>query len=90
MAFSPLSPQAEQKEYDKYFANQLQMYVSKTFTKAKKSVLYAEYPSNELKISFIQIGEHIFHNLLISSSKLRKWNIKFIMLNVIGDQPYFM
>ena len=66
------------------------MYVNKTFTKAKKSVLYAEYPSNELKISFIQIGEHIFHNLLISSSKLRKWNIKFIMLNVIGDQPYFM
>ena len=66
------------------------MYVNKTFTKAKKSVLYAEYPSNELKISFIQIGEHIFHNLLISSSKLRKWNLKFIMLNVIGDQPYFM
>ena len=59
MAFSPLSPQAEQKEYDKYFANQLQMYVSKTFTKAKKSVSYAEYPSNELKILFIQM-ENIF------------------------------
>ena len=35
------------------------MYVNKTFTKAKKSVLYAEYPSNELKILFIQM-ENIF------------------------------
>ena len=31
------------------------MYVSKTFTKAKKSVLRAEYPSNELKNQFIQM-----------------------------------
>ena len=34
-------------------------YVSETFTKAKKSVLCAEYPSNELKIIFIQM-ENIF------------------------------
>ena len=51
--------QAELKENDEYFANHLQMYVSKTFTKAKKSVLCAEYPSNELKIPFIQM-ENIF------------------------------
>ena len=51
--------QAELKENDEHFANHLQMYVSKTFTKAKKSVLCAEYPSNELKILFIQI-ENIF------------------------------
>ena len=51
--------QAELKEDDEHFANHLQMYVSKTFTKTKKSVLCAEYPSNELKILFIQI-ENIF------------------------------
>ena len=42
-----------------YFANHLQTYVSKTFPKAKKYVLCAEYPSNELKIIFIQM-ENIF------------------------------
>ena len=41
ICFSPLSPQAEQKEDVEYFANHLQMYVSKTFTKAIKSA-YAE------------------------------------------------
>ena len=51
--------QAELKENDEHFANHLQMHVSKTFTKAKKSILCAEYPSNELKILFIQI-ENIF------------------------------
>ena len=59
ICFSPLSPQAEWKEDDKHFANHLQMYESKTFTEPKKSVLCAEYPSNELKIQFIQM-EHIF------------------------------
>ena len=44
ICFSPLSPQAEQKEDDEYFTNHLQMYVSRTFTKAKKSVICAEYP----------------------------------------------
>ena len=44
VCFSPLSPQAEQKEDDEHFANHLQMYVSRTFTKAKKSVICAEYP----------------------------------------------
>ena len=44
ICFSPLSPQAEQKEDDEHFANHLQMYVSRTFTKAKKSVICAEYP----------------------------------------------
>ena len=36
------------------------MYVSKTFTKVKKSVLWAEYPSNELKILFIQMEDIFF------------------------------
>ena len=44
VCFSPLSPQAEQKEDDEHFANHLQMYVSRTFTKAKKSVICSEYP----------------------------------------------
>ena len=44
VCFSPLSLQAEQKEDDEHFANHLQMYVSRTFTKAKKSVICAEYP----------------------------------------------
>ena len=35
---------AEWKEGDEHFANHLQMYVSRTFTKAKKSVICAEYP----------------------------------------------
>ena len=59
ICFSPLHPQAEEKENDEHFANHLQMYVSKTFTKAKKSVLCAEYPSNGRKIPFIQM-ENIF------------------------------
>ena len=44
VCFSFLSPQAEQKEDDEHFANHLLMYVSRTFTKARKSVLCAEYP----------------------------------------------
>ena len=44
ICFSPLSPHAEQKEDDEHFANNLQIYVSRTFTKDKKSVIYAEYP----------------------------------------------
>ena len=44
ICFSPLSLQAEQKEDDEHFANHLQMYVSRTFTKAKKSVICSEYP----------------------------------------------
>ena len=62
ICFSPLSPQAEQKEDDENFPNHVQMYVSKTFTKAKKSVLCAEYPCNELKIPFIQM-ENIFFTI---------------------------
>ena len=38
------------------------MYASKTFIKAKKSVLCAEYPSNKLKIPFIQM-ENIFFRI---------------------------
>ena len=44
VCFRPLSPQAEQKEDDEHFANHLQMYVSRTLTKAKQFVIYAEYP----------------------------------------------
>ena len=43
------------------------MYVSKSFTKAKNSVLCAEYPSNELQIPFIQMENIFFPNLLINS-----------------------
>ena len=60
MCFSPLSLQKEQKQDDEHFANHLQMNVSKTFTKAKKFVLFAEYPSNELKIPFIQMENMFF------------------------------
>ena len=43
VCFSPLSPQAEQKEDDEHFVNHLHMYVSKNFTKAKKSAICSEY-----------------------------------------------
>ena len=56
---SPLSPQAEYKEDDGHFANRFQIYVSSTFTKARKSVIWEEHPYYELKIPFIQI-EKIF------------------------------
>ena len=59
MALNPVSPQAEQKGNDEHFADHLQMYVSKTFTKDRKSVLCAEYPSTGLKILLIQM-ENIF------------------------------
>ena len=60
MALSPRSRQAEYKEDSEHFANHLQMYVSKTFIKVKKTVLCAEYPSNELKIPFIQMENRFF------------------------------
>ena len=44
VCFSPLSPQAEQKEDGEHFANHLQMYVSRTFIMAKKSVTSSKYP----------------------------------------------
>ena len=44
------------------------MYISKTFTNAKKSVLCAEYSSNELKNPFIQM-ENIFFQFL----KIELW-----------------
>ena len=45
ICFSPLSPQAEQKGNDEHFADHLQMYVTRAFTKAKKSVICAKYHS---------------------------------------------
>ena len=41
---APLSPRAEQKEDGEHSANHLQIYVSRTFIKAKKSVICTEYP----------------------------------------------
>ena len=54
VCFSPLSSQAEYKEYDERFANHLQIYVGRTFTKAKKICNMLRIP-NELKILFIQM-----------------------------------
>ena len=74
--FSPLSPQAEQKQDDEQFVNDLQIYVSRTFTKAKRYVLSAEYPISskfhlsKCKIYFFQFidkflkieeVEHLIH-----------------------------
>ena len=42
--FGLLSPQAKQKDDDEHFANHLQIYVSRTFTKTERSVICAEYP----------------------------------------------
>ena len=36
ICFSPLFPQAEQKEDDEHFASHLQIYLSRTFTKTRK------------------------------------------------------
>ena len=44
VCFSLLSPQSEQKEDNEHFANNFQMYLSRTFAKAKKSVICSEYP----------------------------------------------
>ena len=44
ICFSFLFPQAEQREDDEHFANYFQMYVSRTFTKTKKSVICAKQP----------------------------------------------
>ena len=52
---SPLRPQ---KDDDEQFANHLQMYVSRTFSKAKKICNMRRIP-NGLKIPFIQM-ENIF------------------------------
>ena len=50
--FSLLSPQTEKKQDDEHFANHIQIYVSRAFTKAQKSVLCAKIHS-ELKTPFI-------------------------------------
>ena len=60
VCFSPLSPQAEQKEDDEHFANHLQMYVRRT--KAKKSLLCAEYPSKSSKFHLSKL-ENIFFTI---------------------------
>ena len=44
VCFSPRYLQLEKKEDNEHFAKHLQMYVSTTFTTAKKSVICAEYP----------------------------------------------
>ena len=44
VCFSPQSPQVEWKEDDEHFANHLQMYASRTFIRAKNSVICIEYP----------------------------------------------
>ena len=44
VCISPLSPQTEYKKDDEHFANHLQMYLSRTFSKAKNSVICSEYP----------------------------------------------
>ena len=87
ISFSPLFPQAEQKEDDEHFANHQQMYVSRTFTKAKKSVLCAEYPiSSKFHFSkwktyfsqfiddFLKIGEVEY---LIHHAKFNIWPASF-------------
>ena len=65
ICFSPLSPQTEQKEDHEHFANHLQMYVSRTFTNTKKSVICAEYPRS-LKFHLSK-WKKFFPNLLINS-----------------------
>ena len=59
------------------------MYVSKTFTKAKKSVLCAEYSSNELKIPFIQM-ENIFSQLIDKFFKIEEveYLIHYVKFNM--------
>ena len=52
VSFSPLSPQEDWKADDEHFANHLHMHVSRTFTKARKYVICAEYPmSSKLHLS---------------------------------------
>ena len=58
--FSPLSPQAEYKKDDEHFANHLQMYLSRTFTKAKKSVIISKFHLSKWETYFSQfIDKHL-------------------------------
>ena len=60
MTLIPLSPQAEQKEDDEHFANHLQIYVSKTFTKTKKICIMRRIPLQWAQNSIYPNGKHIF------------------------------
>ena len=74
VCFSPLSPQAEQKEDDEHFANHLQMYVSRTFTKAKKSVICAEYPmSSKFHLSKWKTYFSQFIDKYLKIKSLKAW-----------------
>ena len=84
--FSPLSPQAEYKKDDEHFANHLQMYVSRTFTKAKKSVICAEYPmSSKFHLSKWKtyFSEFIERFLKIEEAEYLILYVKFKMWQVI-------
>ena len=78
--FYPLFLQAEQKEDDEHFANHLQMYVRRT--KAKKSLLCAEYPSKSSKFHLSKL-ENIFFTIywqFILSNLHKDWKLGFWML----------
>ena len=87
ICFSPLSPQAEWKEDDEHFANHLQMYVIRTFTKAKKSGICAEYPMSskfylsKWKTYFSQFIEKFLKieevEYLILYVKFKMWQVIF-------------
>ena len=60
VCISPLSPQAEYKKDDEHFANHLQMYLSRTFTKAKKSVIISKFHLSKWETYFSQfIDKHL-------------------------------
>ena len=92
ICFSPLFPQAEWKEDDEHFAKHLQMYISRTFTKAKKSRICAEHPmSSKLHLSkwktyFSQFIEKFLKievaEYLILYVKFKMWKVIFYVISL--------
>ena len=80
ICFSPLSPQAEEKEDDEHFANHLQMYVSKTFTKAK-NLYYARNTHPMSSKFYLQLNDKFFKTeeveYLIHYVKFNMWPALF-------------
>ena len=97
--FGLLSPQAKQKDDDEHFANHLQIYVSRTFTKAERSVICAEYPVSSKfhlskwktyfsqfidKLLKIEEVEYLTHDV-----KFKMWRALFY-INPLFSQYFWM
>ena len=88
VCFSPLFPQAEQREDAERFANYFQVHVSRTFTKAKNSGTCTKYPkSTKIYLSNWKI---YFYQFIDKYLKIEEMEYLIHYVKLKCDQSYFM